>query len=628
MKRFFCTLLLTALLFMSLCTAAPLTIRAEGENTDADRQSVILAEVDQMEEQKQFYMDAGFPSDYAQRLAALHFLHPNWTFSPLSVTELNEDYTWDYVQAMETKNPKTNLVSASDPYVAYRHAQNTERYDSGWYQASAETVAYFMDPRNFLNEKDIFQFQDLAYSDSAVTADIIETALAGTFMANTTLENGKTYAQYLVDLGAEIGIDPIHLAARVRQEQGVTAGVLVSGECGDRLAYYYKNKTQEENGKLIKAPTSGYTEGELLAYNGLYNYFNIGAAGTGYFQIYLGAMKEAKNGTADMADTWGDAGAWNTRWKALYGGAYTLYEKYISKYQNTLYLQKFNVDARSGRNFWGQYMQNISGAFSEARTFYNSLSACDCLDLPFHFLIPVYDDMPTACSADPANGTCARYVAADAGFTTLSGLLEPTEIVGTQNNPFFGKASVSVLRGDTWSVHGFSVSTSALGNFTYSLDGGAWQEAESEKNADICTAYKAEYKRSTTGRSKNAYTVTLDTADLGVGAHTLAVRASVSGMEDAVNHYLCAYLTFTVAEPPETTAPETDKIQETTEPEQTTNLAPALSEEATTDAAGTSGCGSLLSVPAFVLCGILLCLCGFALLGQHKKASQRRGKIK
>lgn len=621
------TLSLVLLLCLLLSTLS-LTAFAQGESTEMDQQI-------------QSYIDTGFPAEYAKKLATLHFLHPNWTFTPLRITDLRETYTWDYVQKMETQNPKTNLVSAGDAYTAYRHETNTERYDSGWYQASAATVAYFMDPRNFLNEKDIFQFQNLQYSGNTVTPDMIETALSGTFMADTKLENGMTYAEYFVSLGEELGVDPIHLAARVRQEQGVKAGVLVSGACGDRLAYYYENNIQEENGKLIKAPSSGYTKDDLLAYNGYYNYFNIGAAGTGYFQIYLGAMKEAQKGTAAMKETWGGSASWDTRWKALYGGAFRIREKYIDDYQNTLYLQKFNVDPRSKRNFWGQYMQNISGAFSEARTFYTSLVSSDCLDLPFNFLIPVYDDMPQTACADPAGGTCATFAAADSGFSTLSGLRSPQRTEGSPDTPYCATLTDPVTAGEALTIEGFSVSTSALGDFAYAVDGGAWQETESEKNPEICTAYRENYRPSTLGSSKNAYTVTLQTDQLSAGTHTLAIRATVSGRSNSVRYYLAALLTFTVTEAPQTTESETETEAETGAPspdsgtqttqETATRKEPdtpapgtdltatdtavteqsdtARTDTVTADTDRTGGCGSVISLslfPAMLAFAILL----------------------
>ena len=44
------------------------------------------------------------------------------------------------------------------------------------------------------------------------------------------------------------------------------------------------------------------------------------------------------------------------------GGIRKVHEKYIGNFQHTPYFQKFNVHPGSSSNFWGQYMQDISGA--------------------------------------------------------------------------------------------------------------------------------------------------------------------------------------------------------------------------------------------------------------------------
>ena len=52
-------------------------------------------------------------------------------------------------------------------------------------------VEYFMDPRNFLNETDIFQFYNLSAVHN-VGIEEVEAVLTNTFMENASLENGKT----------------------------------------------------------------------------------------------------------------------------------------------------------------------------------------------------------------------------------------------------------------------------------------------------------------------------------------------------------------------------------------------------------------------------------------------------
>jgi len=368
----------------------------------------------------------GFPEDYALSLTELHLLHPEWSFTPLLISEEKPLYRWNYVIEKETENPEINLISGSDDYRAYRHATNKETYDSGYYQASKAAVEYFMDPRNFLNETDIFQFYDLSATHS-VGINEVESVLAGTFMADATLENGKTFAEYFLEVGQELDINPVYLAVKARQEQGVDGiSPVLSGECGSLLANYYENGTQtSESGNKVLAPTEGYTVEELLALDGYYNFFNIKASGNGLFSIYYNAMKRAVDGTADMAETWGSP-SWNTLWKSLYGGAYTIKTSFIDRYQNTIYLQKFNVDSRAAdRNFWGQYMQNVAGSLTESRTLFGAFASSDVLDGPCSFVIPVYAGMPKEACADPARGRCSYLAVATEKYDSATFFSSP-----------------------------------------------------------------------------------------------------------------------------------------------------------------------------------------------------------
>lgn len=378
------------------------------------------------EEYYQSLLAAGFPEDYARPLTELHLLHPEWNFTPLLVTEGNPLYRWDYVISQETKDADTNLISGADDYRAYRHPLNFNTYDSGYYQASKNAVEYFMDPRNFLNETDIFQFYDLSVAHD-VGIEEVAAVLADTFMEDATLENGKTYAEYFLEVGQALGVNPVYLAVKARQEQGVEGlSPVLSGECGSLLADYYENGTQtSENGNKVLAPTEGYTSEELLALDGYYNLFNVKASGNGLFAIYHNAMKRAQTGTADMAEAWGSP-AWNTLWKSLYGGAYTIKTSFIDRYQNTIYLQKFNVDSRvADRNFWGQYMQNVAGALTESRTLFGAFASSGVLDGHCSFVIPVYAGMPNTACADPANGNCTYLATATKKYDSTTFFASP-----------------------------------------------------------------------------------------------------------------------------------------------------------------------------------------------------------
>ncbi len=476
-------------------------------------------------------MEAGFPEDYAVALTKLHLLHPTWEFVPLSITDTNPDYVWDHVIDKETENPQTNLISSSDSYRDYHHAFNREVYDTGFYQPSRAAVEYFMDPRNFLTEADIFQFFDL--SGPAVTEqETVEAVLAGTVWAELTLVNGSLCPEYLIQIGEEIGIDPVYLAVKLRQEQGVEGtSPIISGTCGDLLWSYYKDGVKEsDSGTSVNAPTSGESQEALTALNGLYNPFNVNATGKGLFPIFKNAMLRAETGTPSQAEVWGGP-QWNTLWKGLYGGALFIKEKYVDRYQSTIYLQKFNVDGRiSENNFWSQYMQNLTGALTEGRIFFRSYAENDALDSACRFLIPVYKNMPSSPAKDPAKGSCTATATANLRYETTALLTSPQLLRASDDGIF---SSVTVEKGSSLTAAGLFSHSYGIQGLQYSINGGPWIDCS--QNGTLSLSLKENLP--------------------DVGEHILVIRAKADYDADQKDKKLsaftlCAAFHFTVTPPP------------------------------------------------------------------------------
>lgn len=147
-------------------------------------------------------------------------------------------------------------------------------YDNGtWRCASAATVSYYMDVRNWINEDYIFSMESHKYDPNIQTLQGVQKILSGTFMdvsqisyidtaGNPQIIN-KSYAQIIIEAAQKYGINPYVLASRVKQEQGSGGSSLISGN------YLYKDTTT----------------GESIQYVGYYNYFNIGASGNGTAEI-------------------------------------------------------------------------------------------------------------------------------------------------------------------------------------------------------------------------------------------------------------------------------------------------------------------------------------------------------
>ena len=311
---------------------------------------------------------AGFPDSYITGLAQLHKQYPQWQFEAVD-TGLD----WGTVITKESVNG-VNLVPKSGDDArkstaagAYDWNTNTWTiYDgSNWVAANSGYIAYYMDPRNFLNETDIFQFESLSFNKSQ-TKSGVNAILSGTFMAKTVTDSDKTtlnYANAFMKIGELTGVSPYHLASRVRQEQGL-------------------------NG------TSSLISGTYKGYEGYFNYFNVGAAGVTSTLVIKNGLSYAKKA------------GWDTRYKALLGGSQLLAKNYIAVGQDTLYFQKFNVV--NAKNLYGhQYMSNLTAAYTEGRKLGQGYTD---KQQAFVFRIPVYKSMPASAVTFTATGNPNNYL--------------------------------------------------------------------------------------------------------------------------------------------------------------------------------------------------------------------------
>ena len=341
--------------------------------------------------------EAGFPESYRTPLCALQLKHPEWQFEALNISQISREkgknYDFPYVVEEEWRVEGRSLVAAGKAYAAYAQV-GSDLYDSGFYRANREAVAYFMDPRNFLSDEGVFQFLNLSGGDEIPVSEV-EKLLEGCAAVSAAKGVPGGLAAFLVQLGKEYNVNPLQLATRLRQEQGREGNPLLTGTAGS------------------------YLGGEDQQLDGYYNPFNLSASGKGEGQIYRSGAQYAKKK------------GWDTQEKGLRGGAERLAQEYVGKYQNTLYLQKWNVDPRSvgesgSRNFWAQYMQNVGAAKTEGDFLAQSLKSSSA---PLHFLIPIYDNMPPDPSADPAGGVCAVF--ADGGAKASRHLYPAAEVEAT-----------------------------------------------------------------------------------------------------------------------------------------------------------------------------------------------------
>ena len=165
-------------------------------------------------------MRKGFPDSYVEKLAKMHAIHPDWNFEVSQVgTTLDVATSNEYYPLSKNLISTTNTDQLSTDPGAYNGSYI--QFEPGWYAPSYQTLSYYLDARNFLDDNSIFMFEQLSYN-SDQTESIIQSILNGSFMAGSYMYNGESwsYARTFVEAGKRYNVSPVHLAARVLQEQG------------------------------------------------------------------------------------------------------------------------------------------------------------------------------------------------------------------------------------------------------------------------------------------------------------------------------------------------------------------------------------------------------------------------
>ena len=283
---------------------------------------------------------------YKELIDNLKVNHPNWTFT-LFYTRLD----WEEVISKEghsdTRTNPLNLIPESSEYPEDWKCEidKDKRFDNGtWLCASDKAIRHQMDPRNILNEENIFQFLELKYTQGAQTVDGIKSLTEDSFLA------GNSIAEALIQAGKNANLDAYFSTSRLIQEQGRKGTVLSRG--------------YEYNGKMV------------------YNPFNIKATGNSREEILQNAAQYAYQQE------------WYSLEKGLIGGIDFVKEDYIDIGQNTLYLQKFDIVNQDGELYTNQYMQNLLAPESEASNMKSIYEASHTVDANLNFIIPLYENMP------------------------------------------------------------------------------------------------------------------------------------------------------------------------------------------------------------------------------------------
>lgn len=205
-----------------------------------------------------------FPSSYQPYLREIAKKHSNWKFKAL-YTNLD----WNYVINQENKFG-VNLVpkNYSDAWKNTTPGQYNVEVDSGWVDSSRQAVEYCMDPRNFLNEGRLFQFELLSYESTTNSLDGVEKILYGT-------EFYQTKVSYLTSSGSTVNMS-----------EKYSDLILKAGKISKVSSYHLASRIKQEVGPFLShSSISGKVEG----YKGLYNFYNIGATSS---SEPMGAIKK------------------------------------------------------------------------------------------------------------------------------------------------------------------------------------------------------------------------------------------------------------------------------------------------------------------------------------------------
>lgn len=328
----------------------PSYIRIVEYNPDADFESQISA----------------FPESYRTSLRELHAAYPNWNFIPDPIQNVS---FYEHV-ALQSENMRKQVSMSGHP-VSWR-SMGLGSYDwskkdwiqtnGGWTGASKEIIAYYMDPRNFLDDKYIYMFLLQSFDATLQNEEGVKKIIKGTFMESNYNDSndaayGGSYAKVIMAAGQAHNVNPYILASKIRQEIGVNETAMVSGK------------------------QSGY--------EGYYNFYNIGASGGSNYDVLINGLEKAKSS------------GWNSRSAAIIGGAKFLSNNYIGSGQDTYYLQDFNVHNTNA--LWHQYAQGVHDAYNKGYSL--SSNYRNQPEIGLTFKIPVYNSMPANPAVKPVSNS-------------------------------------------------------------------------------------------------------------------------------------------------------------------------------------------------------------------------------
>ena len=446
----------------------------------------------------------GFPESYKNGLRQLHAEFPNWVFKAFH-TNLDWNTVLDAELSGTGSLVESSSISSWKSTDAGKYDWNTSTWPgfdgATWVAASREIVAYYMDPRNFLDESYVFQFLEQSYKENVQTLSGLQSMLKGSFMegsvsltndsalrtgsstgtsASTATNTASSAASSVsgsdgvIDFSGpgEAGMDSTaEMTASADSSTGDAMIVSTEGPGGAASASSDSSMPGGSVSSDSSRSQAGYAEiimeaaqqsgvspyvlaamilqeqgsgssGSISGQSGYYNHFNVGAYAT-------------SDMTAIQRGIWyaSQSGSYNRPWtsieKSIVGGALFYAENYLNAGQNTLYLKKWNVQ---GSNMYKhQYMTNVPGAAEEGAKLSAAYSS-DMKSAAHEFSIPVYLNMPESAAAKPTGDGSPNNKLSSlsvSGFTLTPGFSMDTEQYTLVVDPSVTEVNVSASQAES-----------------------------------------------------------------------------------------------------------------------------------------------------------------------------------
>ncbi|MDO5563965.1 MAG: SH3 domain-containing protein [Eubacteriales bacterium] len=444
----------------------------------------------------------GFPEDYKIFLRELHQSFPNWVFK---AQKINMDFSQVVNEELSGTRTlvRSNAISSHKSTDLGKYDWNTSTWPSfdgaSWVAASKEITEYYLDPRNFLNEVHIFQFEKQTYNSLIQTRAGLLQMVKGTFLDSYINAEGLSYniadnnSNNIINNITNISPTPI-----IDQNQvgsiiigGAPTGLSPYGERDNEITGYSSvvigpgaNITNSPNQIISPGVISQNvlsSDGNTFTYlpQGQYHYVDVilnaciqaninpyafvsmifqeqgkegkseSITGTNkkfpgnYNYINIGAFAGSgysaiENGLLYAATEGTFGRPWNTKEKAIYGAADYYSTGYVSKGQDTFYLKKWNV--QGDNMFKHQYMTNVSGGASEGAIL--SQAYDDTVKSFSHeFKIPIYNNMPSTIVEYPTKDGSPNNKLKSLGVSGY--ILTPTFNMDTQEYSLIVPTNVS-----------------------------------------------------------------------------------------------------------------------------------------------------------------------------------------